>query len=184
VQSLFLLRTGWTPEEVLHLKNTDIEVSDTGFRVATTKKRASTSRHRELSSPARNDTDWGWNPGDLLRRAAHTMQPVKTHSIGSSDFWVGALSRPYYRSRNVTLPAWLSTLPASPQFTFATLVNGLGLLSQRQLMCADCARPTRASRLFFSAHLPEVLAMTTVSRYFVLITLSPRLFIQSPRRLF
>jgi len=143
VQSLFLLRTGWTPEEVLHLKNTDIEFSDTGIRVATTKKRASTSRHRELSSPARNDTDWGWNPGDLLRRAAHTMQPVKTHSIGSSDFWVGALSRPYYRSRNVTLPAWLSTLPASPQFTFATLVKRTGLVVSTP---ADVRRPRKTHK--------------------------------------
>lgn len=122
VQSLFLLRTGWTPEEVLHLKNTDVDFGDTVVRVATTKKRASIIRHRELSSHARADAH-GWNPGDLLRRAAYAMRPAKRHAAGHPDFWLGALSRCYHRRSDSALPAWLSTLSASRQYSFARLLK-------------------------------------------------------------
>jgi len=127
IQCLFLLRTGWSPEEVLYLRNSDIEFADTVIRVAARKKRASTSRHRELSSRTRDDKGWGWNPGDLLRRAAHAMRTTKKHAVDNPDFWIGSLSRPSHRRRSAALPAWLSTLPATPHFSFSALVKRTGL---------------------------------------------------------
>jgi len=127
IQCLFLLRTGWSPEEILYLQHSDIEFGDTVIRVATQKKRASTFRHRELSSQSREDKGWGWSPGDLLRRAAHAMRIAQKQAVGNSDFWVGSLSRERPRKRRSNLPLWLSTLPETPQFSFSVLVNRTGL---------------------------------------------------------
>ena len=127
IQCLFLLRTGWSPEEVLYLQHSDIEFGDTVIRVATQKRRASTSRHRELSSHSRKDKGWGWNPGDLLRRAAHAMRIARQQVVGNSDFWVGSLSRESSRKRRSNLPIWLSTLPETPHFRFSALVKRTGL---------------------------------------------------------
>lgn len=126
LRSLFLLRTGWTPEEVMHLKDADVDFDDTVVRVSTTKNRASTLRHRELSSLAREGTQ-GWNPGDLLRRAEKVMKPAKQQATNNTDFWLGALSLPRSNRRSKSLPAWLSTLPASPHYNLGQLVKRSGL---------------------------------------------------------
>lgn len=125
LRCLVLLRTGWPPEEVLQLKNDDVEFGDTAVRVATRKNRASKFFHRELSSTARDDAK-GWNPGDLLRRAADAMRPANKHVTGNPDFWLGALARPH-RRRSKDLPAWLSTLPMSRQYGFGQLLKRTNL---------------------------------------------------------
>src|SRR5699024_12775651 len=117
IQCLFLLRTGWSPEEILYLQHSDIEFGDTVIRVATQKKRASTFRHRELSSQTREDKGGGWSPGDLLRRAAHAMRLAQKQAVGHSDPRLGSLSREHPRQRRSIVAVSLRPLHQPPKFS-------------------------------------------------------------------
>ncbi len=126
LRCLMLLRTGWPPEEILHLKNEDIEFGDTAVCITTRKDRAARVHHRELSSRATDGT-YGWSPGDLLRRANVVMKYARNQVPNHPDFWIGALAQPFFAQRASTLPAWLSSLPSSPYYSFSRLTRRAGL---------------------------------------------------------
>lgn len=122
IRCLILLRTGWPPEELLHMTNSVIEFSESSVRLATKKRRASKFRYRELAV-SNSESRLGWSPGDLLRRAEVSTSLVKTLVPENDDFWMGALTRPRSPHFSSDIPEWISTLSSSRHYGFGELLK-------------------------------------------------------------
>jgi hypothetical protein len=89
IRILLHLQTGWSPEESVGLRRTDVEFGDDAVRVRATKLRAQRIRWHTLTSPS--EPPWGWKAGDLLRRAAHAMRHAHALTPAEPLFWVAGI---------------------------------------------------------------------------------------------
>ncbi|MCW1824998.1 hypothetical protein OLG66_29195 [Mycobacterium senegalense] len=87
IRVLIHLQTGWSPEETLGLRRTDVEFSHDRVRVRATKARAQRIRWHVLNATSEAQP-WGWKAGDLLRRAAHAMRHGHALTPNEQQFWM------------------------------------------------------------------------------------------------
>lgn len=120
IQSLLILKTGWSPEEVTGLTVSDVLVEAQNVRIKTTKNRAHKIRYREL--PRSSSANGGWSSGDLIVRSITAMQHTLPSKNKTGPFWVGALT-----GRRKGEKQFLRSLTASPQFSFGKLIAACGI---------------------------------------------------------
>lgn len=114
IQSLLILKTGWSPEEVTGLTVSDVLVERQHVRIRTTKNRAHKTRYRELP---RSSAVGGWRSGDLMVRGITSMRHVLSKHNKTDPFWIGALTRRQKREEQ-----FLRSFTTSPQFSFGKLI--------------------------------------------------------------
>lgn len=115
IQSLLMLKTGWSPEEVGSLTMSDVLVEAQKVRVRTTKNRAHRTRYRELP---RSSSSSGWSSGDLVVRCIAAMKHTTSNKNKTDLLWIGALT-----SRGKGDKRFLGRLASSPQFSFGKLIS-------------------------------------------------------------
>lgn len=107
IKILILFRTGWTPEEISDLTNSDMRFDEEGVSVELTKLRANRVHTRRLH--IYQGIENYWQPGNLLNLSNELFSVGRKLRPDIPNFWICSISQATIsRSKNGFLHPWIN----------------------------------------------------------------------------